>query len=164
MYILTQRGSRNQGKINVYVYMVSCLPVIFQSRTHISWKQKYTLLPQKNAGQKSGSWKKFHKQAVKIKTSNGFIHAHRGTYPRSRRTEGGKKWAFKDDMFKDPKYFIYTCIQKRILRCHFSTWIVPCKKNKSILKTVFKAESAATFAFGSNRSPELAWVHANIFK
>lgn len=31
MNILTQRGNRSQGKINVCVYMVSCLPVIFKA-------------------------------------------------------------------------------------------------------------------------------------
>lgn len=31
MNILTRRGNRSQGKINVCVYMVSCLPVIFKA-------------------------------------------------------------------------------------------------------------------------------------
>lgn len=35
-----------------------------------------------------------------------------------------------------------------------------CKKKETNI--VFKAESAAKLAFGSNRSPELACVHANI--
>lgn len=31
MNILTQRWNRNQAEINAWVYMVSCLPVIFKA-------------------------------------------------------------------------------------------------------------------------------------
>lgn len=40
MNIMTQRGNRNQGKINVCVYMVSCLPVIFKEEEPPAGKTK----------------------------------------------------------------------------------------------------------------------------
>lgn len=143
MDILTQRGSRSQAKINVYVYMVSCLPASFQNRrTHISWnRHKNThATALKHAGQKLGPWKNYtRKQSKKKKKSNSFIHAHRQRcIPKKQEDWRRNKWAFKDDVFKDPKYFIFTCIRKRILSCHFSIPILPCKKKKINIKDCFQ--------------------------